>query len=222
MNSTKPDLLNQSIQFLKSVGPKRTEAFKKIGIVSIYDLLHYFPSKHIDRTTTLTAAKAYGHVINGYIGELTVIGKVVDKEIRRFGKKEILKIQMRDASGFFECVWFQGAKYFKDVFKDGDIFAVSGKPSLSKYSGLQFTHPDFDRITEEESQNFLNTGKIIPFYRIPKELRTGNLGDFSMRRILSNAVEQYADHIAESLPSTFLVEHKLITLNDAIKNYQLQ
>lgn len=219
MNSTKTDILNQSIQFLKSVGPKRTDAFKKIGIVSIYDLLHYFPSRHLDRTTTLTSAKAYGYVMNGYTGELTVIGKVVDKEKRKFGKREILKIQMRDSSGYFECVWFQGAMYFQDVFTEGEIFAVSGKPSLSKYSGLQFTHPDFDRITAEESQNFLNTGKIIPFYRIPKELRTGNLGDFSLRRILNNAVELYADYITESLPPLFISEHNLIPLKQAIKNY---
>lgn len=219
MNSTKPDILNQSIQFLKSVGPKRTEAFKKIGIVTIYDLLQYFPSKHLDRTTTLTAAKAYGYVMNGFAGELTVIGKVVDKEKRRFGKKEILKIQMRDASGYFECVWFQGVKYFQDVFKEGDIYAVSAKPTISKYSGLQFTHPDYDRITEEESQNFLNTGKIIPFYRIPKELRSGNLGDLSMRKILSNAVEQYADHISESLPPEIISEYNLLSLKEAIKNY---
>ncbi len=219
MNSTKPDILNQSIQYLKSVGPKRTEAFKKIGIVTIYDLLHYFPSKHLDRTTTLTAAKAYGYVINGFAGEITVIGKVVDKEKRRFGKKEILKIQMRDSSGYFECVWFQGVKYFQDVFKEGDIFAVSGKPAISKYSGLQFTHPDYDRISEEESQNLLNTGKIIPFYRIPKELRSGNLGDLSMRKILSNAVEQYADHISESLTPEIISEHKLLNLKEAIKNY---
>jgi len=61
-------------------------------------------------------------------------------------------------------------------------FAISGKPALSKHNNLQFTHPDFDKITEEESYNFLNTGKIIPFYRIPKELKITNVGDLSLRK----------------------------------------
>src|SRR5690606_4212783 len=101
-----------------------------------------------------------------------IIGKVVDKEKRGFGRKEIFKVQLRDSSGFFECVWFQGIKYFVNTFNVGDTFAISGKPSISKYGNLQFAHPDYDRINEDESQSFLNTGKIIPIYRLSKELRT--------------------------------------------------
>ena len=128
MKSGNDEILSQSVQFLKSVGPKRAEAFSKIGINTIKDLLFYFPTKHLDRTTTLTAAKAYGYLVNGFAGELTVIGKVVDKEKRHFGKKELMKVQFRDATGFFECVWFQGVQYFYSVFNEDDIFAVSGKP----------------------------------------------------------------------------------------------
>ncbi|MFZ0452220.1 MAG: ATP-dependent DNA helicase RecG [Ignavibacteriaceae bacterium] len=211
--------LNQSVQFLKSVGPKRAEAFKKIGIESIRDILFFFPSKHLDRTTTLTSSKAYGYLMNGYEGELTIIAKVSDKEIRRFGKREIVKVQFRDSSGFFECTWFQGAKYFYPVFNEGDFFAVSGKPEISKYGNLQFIHPDFDRISEDESQNLLNTGKIIPFYRIPKELKEKNIGDFSLRKIISYAVENYAGLLEETLPQKLIEEHNLLNIKDAVRNF---
>ena len=100
MKSDSKNLLDQSVQYLKSVGPKRAESFSKVGIENIRDLLYYFPSRHLDRTTLLTAAKAYDYLINGYDGELTVIGKVFEKEKKRFGKKEILKIQFRDSGGF--------------------------------------------------------------------------------------------------------------------------
>jgi ATP-dependent DNA helicase RecG len=215
----KSNPLDQSIQYLKSIGPKRAEAFQKIGIATIYDLLFYFPSRHLDRTTTLSAAKAYGYLMNGYEGELTIIGKVDDVEKRIFNRKEILKVQFRDSTGYFECVWFQGVKYFADVFRVGDIFAVSGKASLSKYGNLQFTHPDFDRITEDESNSFLNTGKIIPFYRIPKELKSTNLGDLSLRRILSSTVENYAEHLTENLSQDILLAQKLPGIIEAVKNF---
>ncbi|MBK9098676.1 MAG: ATP-dependent DNA helicase RecG [bacterium] len=218
MKSVSKNTLDDSVQYLKSVGPKRAEAFSKIGIKTIRDLLFYFPSRHLDRTTVLTAAKAYGYLMNGYDGELTVIGKVFDKEKKRFGKKEVLKVQFRDETGFFECIWFQGTKYFYSIFNEGDVFAISSKPDKSKYGALQFVHPDFDRISEEE-KSFLHTGKIIPFYRIPKELRSGNIGDLSLRRIISLAVENYVNMVEETLPAEIINQNKLINLQEAIRNY---
>lgn len=215
----KEKILGQSVQYIKSVGPKRAALFARVGIKTIRDLLFYFPTRHLDRSTTLTAGKAYGYVLNGYDGEVTVIAKVESSETLRFSRNELLKVHFRDQSGFFECVWFQGIKYFQSVFNEGDIFAVSGKPIISKYGSLQFTHPDFDRITEDESQNFLNTGKIIPFYRIPKELREKNIGDLSLRRIISYAVENYADELEETLPNHILTKHNLLNINSAVKNY---
>ena len=219
MKSVSKNTLDDSVQYLKSVGPKRAESFSKIGIRTIRDLLFYFPSRHLDRTTVLTAAKAYGYLMNGYDGELTVIGKVFEMEKKRFGKKEVFKVQFRDETGFFECVWFHATKYFYSVFNEGDIFAISSKPDKSKYGALQFIHPDFDRLSEEEEKNFLNTGKIIPFYRIPKELRSTNIGDLSLRRIIHLAVENYVDQIDETLSEEIIQQNNLITLPDSIRNY---
>ena len=219
MNSQNENILEQSVQYVKSVGPKRAESFNKIGIRTIRDLLFYFPSRHLDRTTVLTAAKAYGYVLNGYDGEVTIIAKVVSKEKRRFGKKEILKVQFNDSTGFFACVWFQSIKYFYSVFNEDDIIAISSKPEIDKYGHLQFVHPDYDRITEEESDNFLNTGKIIPFYKIPKELRKGAIGDLSLRKIISYAVDKYIDSLSETLPEDIIKQNNLISVGSAIKNF---
>ena len=217
MISSKEKILDSSVQYIKSVGPKRAESFYKIGIKTIRDLLFYFPSRHLDRTTVINAASAYGYVINGYQGEVTIIGTVEDVERIRL-RKELLKVHFRDATGFFECVWFQGVKYFEKVFNTGDIFAISSKPEIN-YNKLQFIHPDFDRITEEESQNFISTGKIIPFYRIPKELKARNIGDLSLRRIISYAVENYVDHLDETLPPDIIKDENLIDIISAVRNY---
>lgn len=211
-----PDNLSTSVQYLKSVGPKRAEAFSQIGINTIRDLLFYCPTKYLDRSTILTSLKVLEYVRNGYNGEVTIFGEVTDKELIRYGKKQIFKVRMKDKTGFFECVWFQGIKYFKDVFNEGNYFAVSAKPVLTKYGHLQFVHPDFDRITDNETKDFLNTGKIIPFYRVPKELRSTNLGDLSMRRIIHQAVEKYANEVTETLPEYIIKEKNLLPLNHTI------
>lgn len=213
-----PDNLSTSVQYLKSVGPKRAEAFSKIGINTVRDLLFYFPTKYLDRSNILNCVKVLQYLINGYEGEVTILGKVVSKDLIRYGKKQIFKVRMKDNAGFFECVWFQGVKYFKDVFNEGDHFAISAKPVLTKYGNLQFAHPDFDRITENESKEFLNTGKIIPFYRIKKELRSTNLGDFSIRKIVHQAVETFSGQIRETLPQHIIEEEKITNLHEAVHN----
>lgn len=213
---TKHSELEKSIQFIKSVGPKRAESFKSIGIETIRDLIFYFPSKYIDRSTIVNSAKAVALVIEGFDGEVTVIGKVIDKEKRRVGSKELFKVTLKDEGGFFECVWFQGAKYFFPLFNQGDFFAISSRPTLSKYGELQFTHPDFDKITDDESQSFLSTGKIIPFYKLPKELKNKNIGEISLRKIVSNAVENYSDFLTETLPEFIIKKYKIQNINEAV------
>lgn len=212
------NILHQPVKILKSVGPRRAESFSKAGINTIRQLLYYFPSRYLDRSTIANAAKIYGYVLNGYEGEVTIVGQVLDKEVLRFNRKEMLKVHMRDKSGYFECVWFQGVKFFQHMFNKDEYYAISAKPSISKYSQLQFVHPDFDRITEDETQKFLNTGKIIPFYRLSKELRMTNLGDMSLRKIIGSAVEQYAGELSETLTSDLIEKHKLPGITDAIRN----
>ncbi len=211
-------ILSSPVMYLKSVGPKRAESFAKIGIHTVKDLLFYFPSRYLDRSTMLDSSKIYEYVINNYEGEVTILGKVIDKEIIRYTRKEILKVQMRDSKGFFECVWFHGVKYMKDLFNPGNIFAVAGKPVLTKYGHLEFVHPDLDRITETESNQFLNTGKIIPVYRISKELKASNLGDLSLRRIINSAVEKYSTHLQETLPEDIISMHNLMPIIETVRN----
>ncbi len=211
--------LSTSIQYIKSVGPKRAEAFNKIGIEKVEDLLYYFPTKHLDRSTILNTAKVAQYVINGYEGEVTLIGEVQHTELIRYGKKQLFKVQLKDKAGFFDCVWFQGIKYFKDIFQEGESYAVSSKPVITKYGNLQLTHPDFDKISDYESKEFLNTGKIIPFYKVSKELKSTKLGDISLRRIIANVVENYSSLVSESLPKNLVKDKELISLPEAIKNY---
>jgi ATP-dependent DNA helicase RecG len=221
VNPDNSNILDQSVQFIKSVGPKRAESFQKIGISTIRDLLFYFPTRYLDRSTLINSTQVFEYVINGYDGEVTVIGRVVDSESRRFGNRQILTVKMRDKAGYFACVWFQGIKYFQKYFKEGDLYAVSGKPVLSKYGEVQFTHPDFDPITNDESQFFYNTGKIIPLYSVKKELKQTNIGDLSLRRIVSYAVEKYYAYLSETLPEDIKKKHKLPDLAPALKSMHL-
>lgn len=209
--------LDQSIQFIKSVGPKRAETFAKVGIRTIRDVLFYFPYRHLDRSTLLTSQQAYDHVFSGFDGEITIIGKVAGVEKRYARGKDVLIVQMKDRAGFFECVWFQGARFYERRFAENEFFAISAKPSISSRGELQFIHPDFDKLSNEESLSFYNTGKIIPFYRLPQALRTANIGELSIRKIVANALESYITAVDETLPEYLLEKYKLMPLQQVVE-----
>jgi len=209
--------LSKSVQYLKSIGPKRAESFSQIGIKSIYDLLYYFPTKYLDRSNILSSLKVVQIVSDGYEGEVTIIGKVVDSETHFYNRKQLFKVRFKDSTGFYECIWFNGAKYFKNLFPEDEYFAVSGKPVITKYGHLQFAHPDFDKLAKAESTEFLNTGKIIPFYKLPKQLKDTNLGDFSLRRILSVTADSYSIFLEETLPDYIIQSNSLLGICSTIK-----
>lgn len=205
------------LRFLKSVGPKKAASFSKVGINSVQDILFYFPTRYLDRSNILSIRQVYRYVAGGYEGEVTVIARVMGTDLLRFGKKQIFKVKFQDKTGFLDAVWFQGIKYFKNKFKEGDFYAISAKPSFSRYGHLQMVHPDFDYLSSEESEKF-NTGKIIPFYRLPKELKTGKIGDLSLRRIIHNAVEEYVEQVPETLPQSIISQNQLCSISYAIRN----
>lgn len=210
--------ISDSIQYLSGVGPKRTESFSNLGIKTIENLLFYFPSKYLDRSKILTSSNLLQHLVNGYEGEVTIVAEVIEKELINYRRKQIFKVKFQDLNGTFDCVWFRGIKYFKTLFNENDFFAISGKPVLTKYGNLQFTHPDFDKFTEDETKDFTNTGKIIPFYSIPQKLKSNNIGDIGLRKIIKKAVDNYADHIIETLPQSIIQDNGLQDIKTAIRN----
>lgn len=45
------EILHKPITYLKGVGPERGEALtKEAGVETVWDLLNYFPFRHIDRS----------------------------------------------------------------------------------------------------------------------------------------------------------------------------
>ena len=57
--------LSQPVQFLKGVGPKRAEILAGLGVVTVEDLLHYYPRDWQDRIETkdLSLPTATGIVV---------------------------------------------------------------------------------------------------------------------------------------------------------------
>ena len=92
--TTSSSALHQSVQYLKGVGPKRSETFGKLGLHTIRDMLYYFPRDYKDRTRIQRISEAR-------IGaEITIQGKVLGVQTRMArSRKSVLEVFVGDETG---------------------------------------------------------------------------------------------------------------------------
>ncbi len=220
MQNGNENIENNTLQFIKGVGPKRAEALIKEGILTPLDLLYYFPRAYIDRTGTKTLYSLVSELkqIENYTAEKnlyfnseqTIVARIVAKEIREFGKaKKMLSISLSDNSGgSAKIIFWNSVKYFDKIYHKGQLLAVSGKAELDRYNLISFTHPDIDVIDEEDASLY-SKGAILPKYKLSDALRKAGISMKIMRQIVAVSLKKYAPNIVEVLPPKLVNEYNL-------------
>ena len=163
-----------SLQAIKGVGPARANALSAVGIHTVSELLHYYPRKHLDRTTVTPISKLKEDM------EATVIGKVEAADLRRGKRRQYFQVILSEGKGTMSLTWFNGANYIKKAIKVGDRLAVSGKVEF--FNGFQIVHPEYDQLKEDEDP--VHSGLVIPLYSIPAELKKARLDSRGLRRLI--------------------------------------
>ena len=141
------NLKDISIQFLKGVGPARKKIFERLGVLTIEDLLYFFPRRYEDRRNITPIAKTK-------LGEWqTVCGTIKSKQARRswYARKHVTEISIDDESGSIVCVWFNQV-YLERYFEDGKQIVCHGKVDLYK-NRLQMVAPEYELISSQEDEN---------------------------------------------------------------------
>ena len=189
----KPDL-NTGIRYLKGVGEKRAEAFEKLGIATVYDLLNYFPRDYEDRRNFRNISEVMSGdkvCINAFVS-----GRVKTREIRKgFTVSEFRAV---DETGGINIVFFN-QKYSVDKLSAGERYVFFGRVE-DRGGKLTMTNPTFER--EDSSGD--KTGAILPIYGL-----TAGIGADMMRRSLRSALSVFSQHIPEVIPEEIRRRHKL-------------
>jgi len=209
-NKDKP--LNTPVQYLKGIGEKRAQALEKVGIKTFSDLIQYYPRRYLDRSTITPIKNLKANEI------ATVVGKVQSCGIKK-GVRSRFILLLTDNTGFLSCVWFHQVQYWQKLFKHGQTIAVSGK--IGYFGGLQIIHPDFDLLSEDgenQENEFLHTGKIIPLYSSTESLSRVGLDSRGFRRVMKYLIQNYADTFEETLPQSIVSRNRLLPFSLALKN----
>ncbi|MDH5655967.1 MAG: ATP-dependent DNA helicase RecG [Spirochaetia bacterium] len=198
----------RNLKEIKGIGPAKAKALEDAGIKNIYDLLYYFPRRHIDRSISETTVFKDGQSVTLIV--------TIESHFLIHGKKTRLVVNARTLSGeSIKFLFFHGAMYFVKVFEAGLTAAVSGK--LEYRGGMQMVHPDFEFFDSDDEDALLHVGRIVPLYPSTETLKKKGLDSRGFRRLISAAFSLKDLVIDETLPETILKKHGFMQRSFAIK-----
>lgn len=193
--------LDSPVTVLRGVQDATARLLKRLGIYTVRDALLFFPFRYDD----FSALKPISALEEGQ--NQTVVATVweVESRMTRNGRP-LITATLADDSGTISVSWFN-QEYLLRSLRRGEPIVVSGKPV--EFNGrLQFSSPEWEPYDSE----LLHTGRIVPVYR-----STEGLYRRTLRRIMHDAVERFADELPDYLPETIKRDAAVIDLPTAVK-----
>lgn len=112
--------LDSLVQFLKGVGPKRADAFARIGVATARDMLYHVPRRYDDASTV----EPIGRLEVGM--DTTALGWVRSKGvIPTRGGLRIFQAVIEDDTGMITVAW-PGQPWLDRKLREGDTLLVTG------------------------------------------------------------------------------------------------
>ena len=186
--------LKTEVAYLKGVGPKRAQDLASLGILTVEDLLSYYPFRYDDiKERDLTELSDQEKV--------TLKGVVVAPAVvNRFGyKKSMLKFRMMQDHVVFNVSFFN-QPYLKDKVVLGEELAVYGKWDAKRkaMTGMKILGSGTD-------------DDFAPIYHVNKSIKQKTLID-----LIRQAFELYGNQIEENLPLPLREKYRLLNRQQAM------
>ena len=163
MSETAPrrlrDLVEVSVDRLRNIGEKRTDALASMGIENVFDLLTWYPRRYIDRTKRVDLSDLTVGEEAAVFGEIT---KIKGRRIKN--GRVMVEANVSDDSGSFKVVFFnQGWR--ESQLPVGVQALFFGK--VTDYKGQrQMTNPVVDIIIgpSGDERDASRIGRVVPIY----------------------------------------------------------
>lgn len=194
---------NSPIRSLPGVGPKRAEAFVRLGARCVGDLPEIYPRAYENRGDIYPIAAADGNGKRAYL--LTVATEPRRTDIRR--GMTLVKFRAYDESGSCEIIYFN-QNYMKDFFSLGETYRFFGKAE-KKGSKISLTNPAAELYSEERP-----LPPLVPVYPL-----TEGLSQNILAKHINFAIEALSTKPSpDFIPTDIAIREGLCTHPFAIKN----
>ncbi len=200
MSGAASSTLEQSVQFLKGVGPARADLLARLEVRTVGDLIFHFPRSYDD----LTNVKPIDDIEAGVLQ--TVKGEVVEIEGKELPDgRRVINVVISDPRG--KCVagvWFNTTLIVGKV-RYGQHVAFSGKPKWYR-DHWTMNHPRVQVLDESEQKL-----EVVPVYPLTEGLRPEHL-----REAIRMALAKGADEVAENLPDPVRIRREYPPVTQAL------
>ena len=206
----KENFLNTPIDYLKGVGPNRSEILKKeFQIFTFKDLLYFFPFRYIDRTNFYKIKE-----IEKSSSDVQIIGKFLELRFHNNSKNNRLIGVFTDGEKKIEIVWFRATKWIEKSIKLNTDYVIYGKPNWFSNS-FSIAHPELDLLKDYKNK-FIKG--LLPIYSSNERILSKGITNKFFREILLNLINSSLNKITENLNKEINEKYHLITKYQALKN----
>jgi ATP-dependent DNA helicase RecG len=198
------------IEIIPGIGEAKKKVLNKIDIKTIEDLLYYFPRRYVDRSI-----HDQFFLQEGY---LTLLVKIQSSYLAH-GKKSRLVVQCRTIQGNpISLLFFHGIQYYRYALKKEKSYVVSGK--LEMYKGVPtMIHPEMEAIDEEDLENAIHSGGIIPIYSTTEALKKVGLDSRGLRKIIHTVIQKIEGEwiVPELIPENIRSKYQFPSRKEVLK-----
>ena len=196
------------IQYVKGIGPKLSKLLERKRIRTVEDGLYFLPRCYEDRRDLRPISELKAGRKETGVGEVLLSG-VASYRNRR---KRVFEAVIGDGTGVITLKWFHGSeRYFKDRFKKGRQLIFSGEVRWFSHQ-KEIHHPDVEMVDGDMEKDYLNFKRIVPIYS-----ETEGLHQRTLRRLMKNILDGYADELSSPIPREIVEQQDLIDFSEAFR-----
>lgn len=202
---------NTPIETIFRLTDSQKKALKKLGIISIQNLLYHFPARYINPGEN----KSISELQKGEA--ITLFGKISKLKTKKGFRTKIPMAEgcLTDDTGKIKMVWYHQA-YLAKMLSENTPVRVEGKVS-ERNGELYLSNPKIENATHlpaAPSSMFKDNPQSIPLLPVYPESRgvTSNWIYFALQKVLKFGV---VEAISDPIPAEILSKYNLPNLKSA-------
>ncbi|HIX10115.1 MAG TPA: ATP-dependent DNA helicase RecG [Candidatus Agathobaculum pullistercoris] len=193
--------LDDSIQFVKGIGPKKAKLFEKLHIRTLRDALETYPRDYEDRTRITRIADIDAedkYAIRAVVG--------TEPRVSRIRKGlTLVKCTIFDESGSLNVTYFNNP-YAAALLRVGQEYVFYGKVQ-GWGRGRTLISPQSEKVAPDAA----HPGRIVPVYPL-----TAGLTQRDMERVTDAALAAVPGGWPDPLPEVLRAKYRLLDAADAL------